>query len=542
MTAVETERPLRFSSRLAAIARSPFWLAMAGGALAALAFPPFGVWPGVFGFGLLLRQLDEPAVRKPLRTAFGLGWAAGFAYFLISTWWVGEAFLVDIAAHGWQAPFAVFFLAGGLALLWGAAAAVYRWIAPATAGRILVFAAVFSLFEWLRGHILTGFPWNLPGEVWRAGSAPSQGAALLGAYGMSFLTLAIGAAPGVWQRGGGKGQAASLALAAAALSALWIGGAWRLATAPAPSPNALRLRIVQANIPQAEKWTAEAFRSIVERHLALTAEPSARRPDIVLWPEAAIPDAEEDFLAPDAWPRAAITDALQPGQILLLGAVHIDSSGAAPLYYNSLLAVRRVGNDLQTLGRYDKHHLVPFGEYMPFDKIAAAIGFKALVHVADGFTAGPKPVALGLPGLAPLQPLICYEGLFPSSFARTGPRPAWIANVSNDAWFGETSGPWQHLNLASYRAIEEGVPVIRATPTGVSAVVDAFGRPKALLGLGKAGVIDADLPAALPRTPYSRWRDVPFWIFCVTGLIVAVWGRMRQPLRDEQARNAGQTG
>jgi apolipoprotein N-acyltransferase len=222
---------------------------------------------------------------------------------------------------------------------------------------------------------------------------------------------------------------------------------------------------------------------------------------------------------------------MRPGETLLLGAVHIDSSTHPPLYYNSLFAVRRVGDDLQMLGRYDKHHLVPFGEYMPFDTLAGRIGFKTLVHIGDGFSAGPRPVALSIPGLAPLQPLICYEGLFPSSFARTGPRPAWIANVSNDAWFGETSGPWQHLNLASYRAIEEGIPVIRATPTGVSAVVDAYGRPKALLGLGKAGVIDANLPPALAPTLYSRWRDGPFWIFCLGGAIVAAWGRIKQPLR-----------
>jgi apolipoprotein N-acyltransferase len=518
--------------RLSTLIRSRFAQALAGGALAAIAFPPFGFWPGIIGFGVLLRQLDK-STDRPLRTAFGLGWMAGLAYFLVSTWWVGEAFLVDIAAHGWQAPFAVVFLAGGLALLWGAAAALYRLIAPTAPGRILVFAAVFSLFEWLRGHILTGFPWDLPGEVWRAGSAPSQGAALLGAYGMSFVTLAVGAAPGIWRKDGGRSQIVSVALAAGALAVLWTGGALRLATAPASPPHPLRLRIVQANIPQSEKWTPEALRSIIERYVSLTAQSYAGRPaDIVIWPEAAIPDSVEDFLAPDAWPRAALVDAMRPGQTLLLGAVHIDDTVRSTLYYNSLLALRRSGSDLQMLGRYDKHHLVPFGEYMPFDKLAGAIGFKALVHMVEGgFSAGPPPVALSVPGLAPLQPLICYEGLFPSSFARTGPRPTWIANVSNDAWFGETSGPWQHLNLASYRAIEEGIPLVRATPTGVSAVVDGYGRPKALLGLGKAGVIDADLPPALSPTPYSRWRDVPFWIFCLGGAIVVLWGRIGAPSR-----------
>ena len=516
-----------------------FWLALAAGGAAAIAFPPFGIWPGIFGFSLLLRQLDRVDAVRPLRSAFWLGWTAGFAYFLISTWWVGEAFLVDIAAHGWQAPFAVFFLAGGLALIWGAAAVVYRLIAPTHAGRILVFAAVFGLFEWLRGHILTGFPWDLPGEVWRAGSAPSQGAALIGAYGMTVLTLAIGAAPGVWRRDGGRSQSIAIGLAVAALALLWTGGAIRLSRASPPPAHALRLRIVQPDIPQTEKWSAEAFRSIVDRYTRLTAMPSStpgvRPADVVLWPEAAIPDSVDDFMARGTWTRDEITAALAPGQTLLFGTVRIDSLGKTPLYYNSFVGLRRIGGDVQPLGVYDKHHLVPFGEYMPFDKLAGAVGFKALVKIGDGFTSGPPSVALSLPGLAPLQPLICYEGLFPSSFARTGPRPAWIANVSNDAWFGETSGPWQHLNLASYRAIEEGIPVVRATPTGVSAVVDGYGRPKALLKLGVAGVIDADLPPALAPPPYTRWRDAPFWIFCIAGAMIALVGKIRAGADDKRS-------
>ena len=517
--------------------RPRFGLALAAGALAAIAFPPFGVWPGIFGFGLLLRQLDKPQERRPLRAAFALGWMAGLSYFLISTWWVGEAFLVDIAAHGWQAPFAVIFLAGGLALLWGAAAVVYRLLAPAHAGRVLVFAAVFALFEWLRGHMFTGFPWDLPGEVWRAGSAPSQGAALVGAYGMSVLTLAIGAAPGIWRRGGGREQTLTLAFAALALAVLWGGGALRLALAPPPPAHALRLRIVQPNISQAEKWTPEALRSIIERYAALTAQSDAapsdatqsvgKPADVVLWPEGAIPDSVDDFLAPDTWSRDLITQSLAPGQILLFGAVRQEGAVAAPRYYNSLLAMRRTGADLQLLGHYDKHHLVPFGEYMPFDRLAAAIGFKTLVHIGDGFTPGPISVAMSVPGLAPLQPLICYESLFPGSFARTGPRPTWIANVSNDAWFGETSGPWQHLNLASYRAIEEGVPVVRATPTGVSAVIDGYGRTLVRLGLGQAGVIDATLPPPLPPTPFTYWRDTPFWIICLGGVLIGVVDKIK---------------
>jgi apolipoprotein N-acyltransferase len=535
MRSVAADASTRFSLRRGLGFKARFALAMAAGGLAAIAFPPFGVWPGLFGFGLLMLQIDRFGGPRPLRAAFGLGWGAGFTYFLISTWWVGEAFLVDIAEHGWQAPFAVLILAGGLAFLWGVAAALYRWAAPEGPARVFVFAAAFSLLEWLRGHMLTGFPWDLPGEVWRAGSPPSQGAALLGAYGMSVLTLWIGATAGLLGRRMSRSAMAVAGAALLALAGLWGGGYERLAAAKIADPQALRLRVVQPNIPQTEKWSPEAGRAIVERYLALTASPPAQAgradPQIVIWPEAALPYLADDFLAPGSWTRAALASALTPGEVLLIGAARSEGSPGAVKYYNSLIALRRAGDGLIPLAMYDKHHLVPFGEYMPFDALASAIGFKTLVHIGDGFTPGPRPVALTLPGLAPFQPLICYEGLFPSSFARTGPRPTWIVNVSNDAWFGETSGPWQHLNLASYRAIEEGEPLVRATPTGVSAVVDAYGRPRAMIGLGKMGVIDADLPPTLRPTPYSRWRDIPFWIFCTAGCAISVLGKARASRR-----------
>ena len=234
---------------------APTLLALAAGAAAGFAHPPFGVLPGLFGFALILNLLDHTAPDRPLRSAFLRGWAAGFAYFLVGTWWVGEAFMVDIAAHGWQAPFAVALLPAGLGLFWGAAGTLYRRFAPAHAGRILFFAAVWSVFEWLRGHVLTGFPWDLPGEAWRAGSAMSQAAAVLGAYGLTLVTLAIAAAPAVL-RGPESRRAQTVVLSAAAvvLAAMWIGGAWRLAQ-PALPDTAHIVRVVQANVPEAAKMS-----------------------------------------------------------------------------------------------------------------------------------------------------------------------------------------------------------------------------------------------------------------------------------------------
>ena len=498
-------------------------LALAAGGAAGLAHPPFGILPGLLGYALLAHLLDTAPARRPLRAAFARGWAAGFAYFLVATWWVAEAFFVDAKTYGWMAPFAVTLLPAGLALFWGAAALAYRLVAPASPRRVLVFAALFAVAEWLRGHVLTGFPWDLPGETWRAGSAVSQVAAYVGAYGLSVLTLAIAAAPAALA-GPGSQRAKRLTVAAAALAlgALWAGGAARLAAAK-PEATGLVVRVVQPDIPQTMKWSPAFFRHIVERYAALTAQPAAARPDVVVWPEAAIPSPIEAVMAPGTWTEAAIRAALQPGQVLLAGVVREEP----PRYYNSLLALRRTGDGFAFLARYDKHRLVPFGEYLPFEPLFAALHLKKLIAVEGEFSAGPPPQPIHPDGLPAVQPLICYESLFPGFAAPDGGRAAWIVNVSNDAWFGRTSGPLQHLNLASYRAIEEGVPLVRATPTGVSAFVDPWGRTLQSLAPGQGGVIDRRLPAPLPPTLYARWRDAPFWAMTLFGLACA-WRRPRR--------------
>ena len=395
-------------------------LALIAGAAVGLAHPPFGFLPGLLGLGALLWLIDNADAARPFRSAFLRGWLAGFAYFLVGTWWVGEAFFVDAAAHGWQAPFAVTLLPAGLGLFWGAAAACYRRIAPPGATRALVFAAVLALAEWLRGHVLSGFPWDLIGEAWRAGSAPSQGAAVVGAYGMTFVTIAIMSAPGVAISARPKVRAWTLGLAVLALAALWGGGALRLAAARPDTPG-LRVRVVQANIPQADKWTAEAFQDIFNRHIRLTAAPAAdgHLPEVVIWPEAAIPTSAAELLAAGSWTRAGVLDALRPGQVLMFGTVRVLGPIDRPIYYNSLLALRRTPEGLAPLGLYDKHRLVPFGEYLPLERWLTPLGLKKLAAVGDGFTAGPPPQPLKLDGLGIVQPLICYESLFPG-FSRPG--------------------------------------------------------------------------------------------------------------------------
>jgi apolipoprotein N-acyltransferase len=503
-------------------------LAFLGGALAALAHPPFGVWPGIFGFALILVALDASAPRRPLLSALARGWAAGGAYLLIGTWWIAEAFFVDAAAHAWQAPLAVLFTAGGIAVFWAAAGFAYRILAPRGGWRILAFAAIWSLFEWLRGHVLTGFPWDLPGEAWRAGSAPSQAASLIGAYGLSFVTVAIGASPAVLAaRGDAKVQVAPLAAAAAALALLWGFGAVRLASRP-PADTALQLRVVQPGLPEEPVWTAALTQARIARFVRLTTLPAARMPQVVIWPEGALPMSIDQSLDPGGGTLPALLSATLPGQILLDGSYRVAGPPYAPRYYNSLIFLRRTDADLQVVGVYDKYRLVPFGEFLPFPQVFSLLGLTSLVQNGTGFSPGPRPAPMSVAGLPRMQPLICYESLFPGFTTSQGGRPDWIVNVSDDAWFGRTTGPLQHLNLASYRAIEEGLPMVRATPTGVSAIIDAYGRVRARLGLSQAGVIDGPLPGHLPPTLFSKVGEVPFWLMVAAGLIAGIATRRRR--------------
>ena len=498
--------------------------ALAAGLLAALAHPPFGFLAGLAGYALLLWLTDRTEGVRPLRSAFWRGWLAGFAYFLVGCWWVAEAFLVD-ARQAWMAPFAAALLPAGLGLFWGAACALYRRIRPPHLGRVLVFAAVFSLLEWLRGHVLSGFPWNLPGETWRAGGAVSQTASLVGAYGLTILTVFAAAAfAPLFQPGGRKRRIGMAVCGLLVVAAMWVFGASRLAGAVERRTDTV-VRIVQPDVPQKDKWTEAAFRSIVLRYANLTARSprGLRPPDLVIWPEGALPAAAEDLLAPGSWTERAIAGSLESGQTLLMGTYRGEATSRYDIrYFNSLLALRKDGDSLRPVGVYDKHRLVPLGEFLPLEPLLDALGVKDFTHVGDGFSSGPRPRPMTLPGVPSFQPLICYESLFPGLSDPNG-RPAFIVNVSNDAWFGRTSGPLQHLNMASYRAIEQGLPMLRATPTGVSAAIDPYGRiaEDRRLDPGESGVIDFFLPSPLKNTYFSRIGDGGFWVLTVLGLLVA---------------------
>lgn len=510
-------------------------LAAGFGAAAGFAFPPFGLVPGVLGWAGLLWLLDGADPLRPLRSAFWRAWVFCTSFFVVGTWWVAEAFLVDAESHGWMAPIIVCILPMGMGLFWGAAGALYRRLTVPGPSRLLVFAAAFGLVEWLRGWVLTGFPWNMAGQTWEAGGAISQSASVFGSLALTVITLLIAAAPAVLVGAGSRrARLAAVSAAAAGLFGLWAFGAWRLSGAEV-RPTDVRVRIVQADVSQEEKWLAGGLPRVVDAYVRQTQAPGLEAVDIVVWPEGALPAPFEQLFDPAAPYGAQIASAVRPGQRLFMGAGRAGPGGA--YYFNSFAFLRRLPQGLLVEGFYDKHHLLPFGEYLPLGEWMTRLGVRSLVKMPADFMPGPKSAPVKLPGLPGFQPLICYESIFPGAVGRSGERPSWIVLPSNDSWYGMTSGPWQHLNLGAYRSIEHGVPMIRSTPTGVSAVIDPWGRIPAgqRLGLGAAGVIDAALPQALAPTLYSRWRDAPFWLLLVLGAFAAASPRLGRARRDKRA-------
>lgn len=465
------------------------------GALVATGLAPLGwaalAFAALIGLFALSRLSDGP------RGAALLGWCAGTGYFAAGLNWIVEPFLIEPEIYGWMAPFGLIGLAGGLALFW----ALAFWGAARLGGGPLRLALCLGLVELARGHVLTGFPWALPGYIWTA-TVLAQLAALVGPYGLTALTLALAALPvRLWQRQPnrrGAAQAAGLTLGLGAL--LW-GGAATLEARPVPArADAPVLRLVQPNAPQDQKWDPAMIPVFFNRMVGFSAE--GPRPDLILWPESAVP-----VLLDEAGPTLEYISE-QAGQVpLLLGIQRAEGRA----YYNSAVLVDETG---QPTGVYDKHHLVPFGEYMPFPGVWQRLGITGLAaRVDSGYAAGPGPALLDL-GFARALPLICYEAVFPQ-YARHSPRPDVLIQLTNDAWFGAHTGPYQHLAQARMRAIESGLPLVRAANTGVSAVIDARGRVVEALPLNQAGYLDATLPAALPPTLYARTGDGPLALLLI---------------------------
>ena len=512
------------------------------GALSVVAFAPVHAWPVLFvTFGGLVWLLDgchaqHTRLRDRLKAAGLVGFFFGFGYFLAGLYWIAEAFLIEPWRHGWLLPFVMTALPGGMALFFVAAAALAMLLWLPGAGRAFALAIAFGLAEFARGHVLTGFPWNLVGYGLLGSSPLMQLASLFGIYALTLLAVLFFTAPAAIFAPADQRLAPSrgaVVLAGLLVALLAIGYGWgvqRLASAETESTG-LRLRIVQANIDQAEKWRPENSSEIFSDYLELTRSGGPSALDgvaIVIWPETAVP-----FLLADA-PEAlqAIAGVLPEGTTLLVGSGRMveerDAQGGLirSRVYNSLLVVDDEGT---VAGSYDKIHLVPLGEYLPFQDFLEGLGMMQLTGVRGGFSVGQGPRLLTVQGAPPATPLICYEIIFPHEITEKGTRPGWLLNLTNDAWFGSSAGPYQHFHQAQVRAVEQGLPVVRAANTGISAVIDPYGRVRAAIGLGEKGVIDADLPKAGPQTLFAQFGIA----IDITALMLAAVGwlafRTRRP-------------
>lgn len=490
----------RAEARLAALKGWRRWAAAASlGALAVAALPPgnlvFLLLASFSGFFWLVDG------RKSVKGALTDGWWFGFGFFVVGLYWIAAAFLVRPGQFAWMIPFAVFGLPAALAVFPALAAGLYRLLIGgkgiSTFGRVLVFAAAWTLFEWLRGWVLTGFPWNLIGSAWTFFPAMLQPASVVGVLGLSLITVIVAAVPAALADGGKEAWRPVVAVFIA-LAVIWAAGAARLAGADGAVVKGVRLRLVQPDIDQKTKWLPR----LRDKHIAdqvrmsrKPPKPGDPPPTHVIWAEAAAPS----FLNRDPGRRALVGLAAPKGGLVITGALRADKSGRI---YNSLYAIDGKGRIRAT---YDKFHLVPFGEYVPLRGI---LRFAKITSGGRDFSPGPGPRTLDLAGLPPFSPLICYEVIFAGRVVAPGRRPGWLLNITNDGWYGMTIGPYQHFAAAQMRAVEEGLPMVRVANTGISGVVDAYGRVTARLGLGRRGILDADLPKALASpTIFGRLGD-----------------------------------
>jgi apolipoprotein N-acyltransferase len=455
------------------------------GVLAALALPPFTLTPL-----LLLAIPGLLCLLGGTASAWGAarrGFVFGMAHHLVGLYWVTNAILVQAADFWWAVPIAVPLLAAVLSAFIALPCAVARRVTPGWR-RASVLAGMWVFGDLARQFVLTGFPWNPLGSIWElpglAGLIFMQPAAWVGVPGLTLGTLILAATPVL----GWRGRVGNTVLF----------GAWALFGAirlhfPAPPDRALDAVIVQGNVSEIEHrdhwrdrdWVNQVF----DRHLALTRQGMAQAgdtPAMLVWPETASPF----WLQGDAGARRAIAEAMVPAVAGLIGSPRDDPAHGP---HNSMIVL---GPDGAVLDVYDKHHLVPYGEYFP-SYLPIRLG-------EQGWSPGTGLKTLHIPGLGAIGPLICYEAIFPAQAVVESDRPALMVNITNDSWFGDSAGPRQHLAAARMRCVEEGLPMVRAANTGISAVIDAHGRIVAALGLNTSGVLVAKLPSPLAATPFSR--------------------------------------
>jgi apolipoprotein N-acyltransferase len=505
-----------------------FWprrlIALGGGAFGALALAPFGFFPAFFVPMVLAVWLIDGSAGESAwassRRAAGAGWWMGFGYFIAGLWWLGAAFLVEADRFAWALPLGVVGLPAGLAMFTAFGFFLARLMWSSGAARIFALAAGLTVAEWLRGHVLTGFPWNDFGMVLGGNPVLAQAASIVGLYGLTLLSVLIFASPALL--GDARPNRRFVVASALVLAGLAVFGMWRL-QATSGEVRSVRLRIVQPNVPL-DQFRADRGDELLEHYLDLsdraTSPQTSGAADVthLIWPESAFPF----ILSRDPAALSLIGAHLQK-TVLFTGAARVEGSGRQASYFNAVEVIAGGG----ILESYDKMHLAPFGEYMPFAYWLAQAGITQFVAIPGGFESGASTRLLAAPGLPPVFPMVCYESIFPDEIAdrieAEATRPGLMLNVTNDGWFGATPGPYQHFAQARLRTIEQGLPMVRAANTGISAIIDPFGRVVASAPLGVEAVIDGNLPRSLPPTLFSRHsRSIPMilWVLALIGAYI----------------------
>jgi apolipoprotein N-acyltransferase len=487
-------------------------IAVAAGAASALALAPVHAWPILFFTFPLLVWLIDGAPQQfwaRLKANAAIGWCFGFGYFLVGLYWISNALLVDLSTFGWLLPIAVPAVPAGLAVFFsiGVALAGLLWMRGSM--RLVSLAVGLTVCEWLRGHVLSGFPWNTLGYALTSPIELAQSASVLGLWGLTFTTVLIVASPATLVDRDTRRPWLGVLAAAGALVALAAFGAARVAATPTALVENVALRIMQPNLPQDEKFNYEARNDVLKLYAQLSTRPSEERPrgleqtTHLIWPESALPfylNKEPDALA-------QIGALLPENTVLITGGDRMMEPRPPAVKGDTYNSIYVVDHRAAVIALYDKLHLVPFGEYLPLQPLLERLGMVQITKLEGGFAAGERRQMLAIPGGPPMLPLICYEVIFPGELVPPGERPGWLLNVTNDGWFGMSSGPYQHLQQARLRAIEEGLPLVRAANTGISAVIDPVGRIIASLPLGSEGVLDAPLPRPVAPTLYARFGD-----------------------------------
>lgn len=521
----------RLGARLAGWgAARPKRSALLAGLILPLSFAPFFILPVFYlSYGVFIALWARAAC---LKQALWLGWLFGFGQFFIGLIWLGEAFLVEAEDFLWALPFAITLLPAGLAvfpaLAAGVAHAAVKRLGLSALGGALLIAVCLALAAYVRATVLSGLPWNLPVMGWAGWLYLAQPVAFIGVHGLGLVAL-ISAAWLVQPHKAARGLALALPLIGVLVSA------FQLHMRAMPGLGDMRFIVIQPNIAQREKWQPEKRDAHIEKvfeltRLALRQSPDA---DLIIWPETALPALLDEGPGFGDRVRALFPAQTEKPPYIMTGSIRreIESQarrGAA--FYNSAMLWSGDGN---LLARSDKHHLVPFGEYLPLQSWLEDVGLQQLTRLRGGYSAGPAHARLSAAGLPTLAPLICYEAIFPY-LAAGAPRPDVLVNLTNDGWFGKSIGPHQHLAQARLRAIEQGLPLVRAANTGISAGFDARGRRLAHLGLGETGSLALRVPQALAPTLYTRFGDMGFGALCVLLLGLVIGPAMRKRLRGEQ--------